>query len=190
MATPASRAATSSVSRIRTTTASSSNQRSGTTRAKCRHCLRTGVHSGEFGQPRRSEEYVPVASPPDLAFVGRAADSLYFQISGSAPLRAGYGGDPSPPGFRYDLPSDHAVALPRVLAPPTAPQSYPGGLPAYPFFAHHEPGARLFPGSWFPVSVAVAGSLRAHCRFELALRWYKRSFDPLQRDCAWAHCDG
>ena len=114
------------------------------------------VHNGEFGQPRRSEEYLPVAAPPDLVFLGRAADSLYFQISGSAPLPAGYGGDPSPPGFRYDLPSDHAVTLPRVLAPPAAAQSYPGGLPAYPFFAYHEPGARLFPGSWFPVSVAVA----------------------------------
>jgi len=78
------------------------------------------VHNGEFGQPRRSEGYVAVDVPPDLLFLGRAEDSLYFEVTGSAPLPPGYGsggdgsgnGDPSPPGFRYDLPSDEVVALP------------------------------------------------------------------------------
>jgi len=148
------------------------------------------VHNGEFGQPRRSEEHVEIDGPPDLVFLGRAADSLYFQVTGSAPLPAGYGADRSPPGFRYDLPSDHAVALPQVLKPlaPVTPSPYPGGLLSYPFFRYHEPGARLFPGSWFSTSLIVAGALRAHCNFELALRWYKRPFNPLQQDCAWVHC--
>jgi len=148
------------------------------------------VHNGQFGQPRRSEEYVEVNAPPDLVFLGRAGDSLYFQVAGSAPLPAGYGADKSPPGFRYDLPPDHAVALPRALKPP-APQSpspYPGGLLSYPYFAYHEPGARLFPGAWFPASLLVADALRVRCRYELALRWYRRSFDPLGQDCAWVHC--
>jgi hypothetical protein len=149
------------------------------------------VHNGQFGQPRKSTDCVPIQTPADLVFLGRAADSLYFQVSGSAtPLPPGYGADTSPPGFRYDLPSDDAVALPQVLAPPTptGPSPYPGGLLSYPFFAYHDPGARLFPRSWFPASLVIADTLRAHCRFELALRWYRRPFNPLQRDCAWVHC--
>ena len=149
------------------------------------------VHNGEFGQPRRSEEYVALASPGDLVFLGRAGDSLYFEVSGADLPPEGYN-DPSPSGFRYDLPPDHAVALPQVLAPPppatTSP--YPGGLAAYPFFAYHQPGARLFPGSWFSTALAVGDALRANCSFELALRWYKRPFDPLRQDCAWVHCPG
>ena len=84
------------------------------------------------------------------------------------------------------------MALPQALKPPppaTTPL-YPGGLPSYPFFAYHEPGARLFPGSWFSTALAVGDALQANCRFELALRWYRRSFAPLQEDCAWVHCPG
>jgi hypothetical protein len=156
------------------------------------------VHNGEFGPPRRSEGYVAVGEPPDLTFLGRAGDSLYFEVTGSAPLPPGYGadadgsgdGDPSPPGFRYDLPTDQAVALPQALEPPAPTLTYPGGLLAYPFFAYDEPGTRLFPASWFSTSLAVAGALRTRCGYELALRWYRRSFDPLQEDCAWVHCPG
>lgn len=153
------------------------------------------VHNGEFGQPRKSEGYVAISEPPDLIppdliLLGRASDSLYFQVSGSAPMPPGYTGDTSPPGFRYDLPCDEAVTLPQVLAPPTpvAKSPYPVGLPSYPFFAYHQPGARLFPVSWFAPSLLIGDALRAHCRFELALRWYKRAFDPLQQDCTWMHC--
>jgi hypothetical protein len=150
------------------------------------------VHNGEFGQPRRAEECIGIAHPPDLVFLGRGGDSLYFQVTGSAPLPAGFGADSSPPGFRYDLPSDHVVALPQVFTPPkpVSPTPYPGGLLSYPFFAYHESGARLFPGSWFSTSLLVGDGLRARCSFELALRWYKRAFDPLQHDCAWVHCPG
>ena len=168
------------------------------------------VHNGEFGQPRRSTGYVLLGQEPDLTLRGRAGDSLHFAVTGAAPLPPGYGSngsggtdvDDSPPGFRYDLPTDDAVALPLALKPPApvppppAPAplppatGYPGGLPSYPFFAYDEPGARLFPGSWFATAMAMAGALRTHCGYELALRWYRRAFDPLGADCAWMHCPG
>jgi hypothetical protein len=63
-----------------------------------------------------------------------------------------------------------------------------GGLPAYPYFVYHSPGARLFPGSWYGPALAVACALRANCKFEAALKWYKRAFDPLSSDCTWMRC--
>ena len=114
-------------------------------------------------------------------------------MSGGAapqPVATFFKPDTSPPGFRYDLPADQAIALPEVIAPPppATPPPYPGGLLSYPFFAYNEPGARLFPAAWFAPAVIVADTLRAHCRFELALKWYKRAFDPLQGDCTWMDC--
>jgi hypothetical protein len=151
------------------------------------------VHNGEFGQPRKSEGYVAISDPADLVFLGRGGDSLYFQVSGSADLPAGFGGsdgDTSPPGFRYDLPSEEAVALPQALKPPApvTPSPYPLPLISYPFFAYFESGARLFPASWFAPSLLVGNALRAHCHYELALKWYQRAFNPLEQDCAWMHC--
>ena len=155
------------------------------------------VHNGEFGQPRRSEGYVAIAEPPDLIFLGRAGDSLYFEVTGSAPLPPGYGsdgrrnGDPSPPGFRYDLPTDQAVALPQALEPPAPTRrQLSGRAAAYPFFAYHEPGARLFPASWFPPRWPWPTRCGRAAAIELALRWYRRAFDPLQQDCTWVHCPG
>lgn len=148
------------------------------------------VHNGQFQQARKSDGYVPISSAADLIFLGRAGDSVYFQVSGAAtPPPPGYT-DPSPPGFRFDLPTDEAVALPQVIqAPwPAANAPYPGGLQSYPFFAYEEPGARLFPDSWFSPARLVADALRANCRFDLALKWYQRAFDPLQRDCTWMDC--
>jgi hypothetical protein len=151
------------------------------------------VHQGKFGPPRRSEGYVALTGDqlPDLVFLGRAWDSLYLEVIGAkaAGNGSGPGSDTSPPGFRYDLPSDLAVALPEVLEPAPPAAKYPGGLTTYPFFAYEEPGARLFPASWFSTSLIVAGALRARCGYDLALRWYRRAFDPLQRDCAWMHCE-
>jgi hypothetical protein len=143
------------------------------------------VHDGQFGQPRRSTECVPVDGQPDLVFLGRAWDSLTFEVSQTTP--------PQPPstsgsGFRYDLASDQAVALPEVLPAPNPTTTYPDPLPSYPFFVYERPGARLFPASWFATSLTVAGALRARCGYELALRWYGRAFKPLQADCAWMHC--
>ena len=84
------------------------------------------------------------------------------------------------------------MGLPQAIKPPglSTPSPFPGGLLSYPFFAYHDPGARLFPVSWFAPSMAVAEALRAHCRFELALKWYQRAFDPLQQDCTWMICPG
>jgi hypothetical protein len=145
------------------------------------------VHNGQFGQPRKSDDYVAISEPADLVFLGRGGDSLYFQVTGSATVHSA---DPSPTGFRYDLPSDESVGTPQAIKPsalPT-PSPFPGGLLSYPFFAYHDAGARLFPGSWFSPSMAVAETLRAHCGFELALKWYKRAFDPLNGDCTWMIC--
>ena len=150
------------------------------------------VHNGQFQQPRKSDGYVAISSPADLVFLGRGADSLYFEVSGNAiPLPPGYGGsdgDTSPPGFRFDLQTDEAVALPQVVKPSSPDATYPGGLESYPFFVYDQPGTRLFPSSWFSPSLLVAETLRGECKFELALRWYKRSFDPLQNDCTWMKC--
>ncbi|MGA2167154.1 MAG: neuraminidase-like domain-containing protein [Terracidiphilus sp.] len=153
------------------------------------------VHNGQFQQPRRSQDYVAIDEPADLVLLGRAGDSLYFQVTGSAPLAPGYGGnsslpgdDTSLPGFRYDLPTDQSVALPQLAKPPAPATVYPGGLLSYPFYAYDQPGARLFPDSWFSPSLLVAEALRTHCDFELALRWLSRAFNPLDRDCAWMHC--
>ncbi len=150
------------------------------------------VHNGQFGQPRKSDDYVAISELADLVILGRGGDSLYFQVTGSATVPPGYSADPSPAGFRYDLPSDEAVGTPQAIKPPALPNPSPylGGLLSYPFFAFHDAGARLFPGSWFSPSIAVAEVLRTHCSFELALKWYRRAFDPLNGDCTWMVCDG
>jgi hypothetical protein len=147
-------------------------------------------HNGQFGQPRKSELALRVADAPsasDLVFLGRVADSLYFAVSNFASAPAGYA-DKSPPGFRYDIVSDSAVVLPEVLPAPAVPITYPAGLPAYPFYAYHDPGAPLFPRDWFAPALVVADALRVHCDFELALKWYSRAFDPLRNDCTWMDC--
>lgn len=152
------------------------------------------VHNGEFGQPRKSDGYVAIDTPADLVFLGRAGDSLYFQVSGSSDLPPGFGGsngDTSPPGFRFDLPDYEATTLPQVLKPPAppTPSPYPPPLLSYPFFAYHDPGARLFPSSWFAPAMLIGDWLRANCHYELALKWYERAFNPLKQDCAWMHCE-
>jgi len=151
------------------------------------------VHNGQFGQPRKSDDYVAISEPADLVFLGRGGDSLYFQVRGGTTPPPGdpSPGDPSLAGFRYDLASDEAVETPQAIKPPAlpTPSPFPGGLLSYPFFAYHDAGARLFPGSWFAPSMAVAEALRARCGFELALKWYKRAFDPLNGDCTWMVCE-
>jgi hypothetical protein len=145
------------------------------------------VHNGEFRQPRKSATLVEVSSSPSLQFIGRGADSLFFAVTGAAPPPTGYK-DPSPAGFRYDLPSDDAVALPLPVEATANPQSYPGALPAYPFFVLDTPGAPLFPESIFAPAVAVGEALRLRCRFDLALKWYELAFAPLKQDCTWITC--
>jgi hypothetical protein len=145
------------------------------------------VHNCQFSQPRRSTFGVAVqpGGTVDLVFAGRSGDSLFFTVAtGIAPQ--GYA-DSSPPGFRYDQPRDAAVPLPMVAAPGAAPL-FVGGLPAYPWFAYDVPGEPPVPLSAFSPALAVARWLRAHCRFEGALRWSRYAFDPLQSDCAWIRC--
>ena len=145
------------------------------------------VHNGEFQQPRRSFEGVRVSSPPaDLVFLGRAADSLNFTVTGGeAP--PGYLPPPDP-GFRYDLATDTSLVVPLVATPPPIPP-FVGGLPAYPYFVYVAPGAPVMPPSLFAPSVAAAASLRAHCRFEAALKWYELVSSPLHDDNSWCPHD-
>jgi len=153
------------------------------------------VHHGRFGQPSISDDCVEIDGDPDLVLLGRSGDSLYFHVTGTPVVPPpGDGSDNSLPGFRCDLPSDRAVAVPQVIPTPSPTSTpiqlptYPGQLPAYPFFIYDDPGERLFPGSWFSIATVVADALRPHCRFELGLRWYRRVFDPLRRDCRWMIC--
>jgi Tc toxin complex TcA C-terminal TcB-binding domain len=151
------------------------------------------VHNGEFQQPRRSVEGVALAlddktpphlkTPPQLELLGRSDDSLTFKVEGGM-KPGGYNGTEQP-GFRYDLATDQAVTLPLVVTPPGTGATYPPGLSAYPFFAYFAPGTSVMPPSLFSPALAVAGALRAHCRFEEALKWYALAFNPLQEDCSW-----
>jgi hypothetical protein len=145
------------------------------------------LRNGEFQQPRRSHFGVAVnPGDVDLAFVQRVGDSLYFSVS-NAITPVGYA-DTTHPGFRYDLAEDGAVTLPLVATPQPDPSFVNALLPAYPYFAFVAPGAPLHPLSPFAPAIAIARALRAHCRFEAALKWYRRAFDPLASDCAWTHC--
>ena len=149
------------------------------------------LHNGQFGQPRRSAFAIRIdpasSSSSDLQFLGRAGDSLTFAVTNGI-VPPGHA-DPSAPGFRYDIAADNTVVLPQVVAP-TTPPTFLGalGLPAYPYFLFFAPGAPLYPLSPFSPSLLIATSLRAHCRFEAALGWYREAFDPLRQDCTWIDC--
>jgi hypothetical protein len=139
------------------------------------------VHNGEFQQPRRSVwgiAYDPASGTPDVSFLGRVGDSLYFEVN-----------PPGGIGFRYDMVPDSAIELDNLVLPATPPPPPPGGLPAYPHFVYFEPGAWLFPWSLYSPSIAVAHALRTHCRFEAALKWYELVYNPLDCDNRWALCE-
>lgn len=147
------------------------------------------VHNGEFQTPRYSDDGArvnPGGSEAQLEFIGREGDSLRFRITNAAALPPGYT-DPSPWGFRYDIAPDTAVVLPEVIATPPAPGPFPAALPAYPFFVFFTPGAPLEP-SIYSTAMTVAGTLRAHCRYEAALKWYELYFAPGDKDLRWATC--
>jgi hypothetical protein len=148
------------------------------------------VHNGQFGQPRHSAFGVRVDpnSDSDLQFLGRQGDSLTFSVTNGIVLQGH--ADTSASGFRYDIAADHAAVLPLVATPGTPPK-FLGALtlPAYPYFLFFAPGAPLYPLSPFSPSLAIAQALRAHCRFEAALGWYREAFDPLRQDCTWIDCN-
>jgi hypothetical protein len=89
----------------------------------------TRVHNGEFTVPRQSAEAIRVEPGElELIAIGRTADSLSFQVPAGIPP---FGHDPATlPGFRYDLATDTAVALPLVATPAAPLLGYPGGLTA------------------------------------------------------------
>ncbi|MDH6125483.1 neuraminidase-like domain-containing protein [Kitasatospora sp. GP82] len=161
------------------------------------HLYWSRMHRGEFEPVRRSAEGVRVDSAPtaQLLFQGRTLDSLRFEVSGGQ-VPVGYPRPQPPaippPGFRYDLATDSAVVLPRVAGPqlPVLPTPSPfiGGLAAYPYFAYVAPGACLVPPSGHSVARTVAATLRTHCRYEAALKWYEIAHPPLHRDNTWARC--
>jgi Tc toxin complex TcA C-terminal TcB-binding domain len=154
------------------------------------------VHNGEFQQPRRSAGGIPVLSlsGADFSFLGRTADSLTFSVTNPDPSIvfppwSSYADTVDVPGFRFDIAADEAVTLPLVETPPTPSlPAYLSPLPAYPYFVFEAPGTHLLPLSPFGPALAVASTLRTHCRFEAALNWYRTAFDPLASDCAWVHC--
>lgn len=143
------------------------------------------VHNDEFQPPRWSSQGMHVSGSSELKYLGRLADSLHFEVSGGV-LPPGYPATPAP-GFRYDLATDDAVVMPLIEGTADAPL-LPGGLPVYPFFAHFPPGSPLMPPSHYSPALAVAAALRAHCRYESALKWYEYAFRPLQEDLAWVWC--
>jgi hypothetical protein len=143
------------------------------------------MRHGEFEPARRSAEGLPVSSAPQLMLAGRTADSLRFTVvNGQDPT--GYPQKPDP-GFRYNLADDAAVPLPLATGSPTSPPGY-ANLAAYPYFAYVRPGAAVEPLSPYGVATAVAGTLRTHCRFEEALKWYELAYSPLTSDNTWAQC--
>jgi Tc toxin complex TcA C-terminal TcB-binding domain len=173
------------------------------------------VHDGEFGQLRRSAQGVVLtAAPvtpgsPTLELLGRMADSLVFTVDdGTVPVSAGdggftwrppYAGWTAEPGWRYDLAVDDALLLPLITTP-TVPMLQPpvfsqppanqppgtfGGLSAYPFFVYGTPGESLLPLSRYAPATLVGGTLRCHCKFEDALRWYERYYDPFTAGNQW-----
>jgi hypothetical protein len=147
------------------------------------------LHNGEFQQSRQSIEALAVKAgiDGDLLFLGRTADSLSFSVSSGSAAQGHV--DPAAPGFRFDLAQDQATVLPALLTPATPPSFLsPANLPAYPWMLFVSPGASLFPLSPYSPALAVAQSLRAHCRFEAALAWYRASFNPLAEDCTWIDC--
>src|SRR5207237_8560806 len=77
--------------------------------------------------------------------------------------------------------------VPEIFPPPPAPSSI-GGLSSFPYFAFFEPGAPLVPISPFSTTLAIAGTLRAQCHFQGALKWCRNAFDPLQNSNIWAQC--
>jgi hypothetical protein len=147
------------------------------------------VHNGEFQTPRFTGDGAhvsPGGGDAQLEFLGREGDSLRFRITNPAALPPGHT-DPSPWGFRYDVAADTAVVLPEVVASPPAGGPFPPSLPAYPFFVFFTPGAPLEP-SIYSTAMTVAGTLRAHCRYEAALRWYEIYYAPFDKDLRWARC--
>ena len=143
------------------------------------------VHNGEFQQPRQSDlrRRDQPGAKADLIFLGR--NCRFAVLSRSAtPCRRTATPIRRRPASATTWRRTRPCLLPRPISARAA-HRFPGRLPAYPYFLYDTPGTHLFPLSAFSPAMAVARTLRAHCRFEAALNWYRLAFDPLQRDCTW-----
>ena len=141
---------------------------------------------GPPGLVPRAQRRVPAAAAIDLGvgrsrspaerrliFLGRAGDSL---TSRSAAARRRRPGRRGPVGARLPVrPArpDEAVALPQVLAPPRHPPRPYRRAARLPVLRSTSRRARICPRVVVRAALAVAGTLRAHCGFERALRWYR-----------------
>ncbi|MGF6201732.1 neuraminidase-like domain-containing protein [Pseudomonas laurylsulfatiphila] len=151
------------------------------------------VHNGEFQTPRSSDDGVhvdPELGESQLVLLGREVDSLQFKITNAIPFPPGQI-PPSERGFRYDIAPDTAVVIPEAIKTPLEPTPFPApiaaSLAAYPFFVYYTPGTPLEP-SLYSTAMTVAGTLRSHCRFEAALKWYELYFAPGDKDLRWTTC--
>lgn len=143
----------------------------------------TRVRQGEFSQMRWSSEGLEIDGAPGLSLKGRHWDSLQFEVSGGVtPV-----GTTTPPdaGFRYDLVTDSAIVLPSINQSAGDTSLTTNDLAAVPYFVYFEPGAPAFPTSMYAPAIAVANNLRAHCRYEEALKWYELEVLPLLEDNSW-----
>jgi hypothetical protein len=145
-------------------------------------------HNGQVGSRSCSTDTLRVepSGEPQLDFLGRVGDSLTFRVVGGR-QEVGHT-DTAKPGFRYDLATDTARALPLLAVPGGPAESYPGGLTAYPYFAYVCPGAPIEPQSPFAIAILMARYLAMHCRFDAALRWLELVGRPLHQDNAWTDC--
>lgn len=147
---------------------------------------------GTLDPPRRSDEGILVNLPqppppppvprPSLGFDGRIEDAIYFPVS-----NPGNAATPNPGIFKYDINSDRTWIIQTLPTMPSPPFGSPP-LDPYPWFIHFTPGEPLFPISGFEVALSIAGSYKAKCAWEKALKWSRVAFDPLTRDNTWALC--
>ena len=88
--------------------------------------------------------------------------------------------------FRMWPSNSRTWSLPPAPPPPAAARADSSRIRISPT---SQPGARLFPWSLYSPASRSAHALRAHCRFEAALKWYELVYDPLHRDNRWARCE-
>ncbi|MBC7885695.1 MAG: insecticidal toxin complex protein, partial [Saprospiraceae bacterium] len=138
----------------------------------------TKIHNGKIGQLRWSSKAVAVgaADTPNLKFICRDEDFLLFDPIGVSTTPV--------PGFRYDIPTDTAVALPSLGELYTSSFDY-YGLTSYPYFIYFSPGAPITPVSTYSTSLLVADNLVQHCNFEDALQWLEVELKPLISNNYW-----
>ena len=142
----------------------------------------TCYSNGDFGQLRWSSQGIATNGEPELEFAGKHDDVIRMNIiNGLTPL-----GYPSAPdsGFRYLLNQDIALVVPTIGYTETNAPFY-FGLTSVPYFIYYRSGQPALPYPSFSSSLAVARQLKAHCRYEEALKWCETHYVPITSDNAW-----